>query len=162
MEHHQQRPTVPQIDIEPPVGKPPSQFFADIAKNTNCEYLSSPSALLMDRHLWFGILRWTDDCVKYSQFCGTREIKETFLETRCVSRPQSTVDFDADNYALDIDDFTQTSDGSGSIDRDEFLNIPQIASNPLASRMIAIFDSESVSPLSSAIYTTASHKFSIP
>lgn len=34
------------------------------------------------------------------------------------------------------------SDGSGSIDRDEFLNIPQIASNPLASRMIAIFDSE--------------------
>jgi len=34
------------------------------------------------------------------------------------------------------------SDGSGSIDRDEFLNIPQIASNPLASRMIAIFDSD--------------------
>lgn len=36
------------------------------------------------------------------------------------------------------------SDGSGSIDRDEFLSIPQIASNPLASRMIAIFDSEYV------------------
>jgi len=33
-------------------------------------------------------------------------------------------------------------DGSGSIDRDEFLSIPQIASNPLASRMIAIFDEE--------------------
>jgi len=35
-------------------------------------------------------------------------------------------------------------DGSGSIDKDEFLQIPQIASNPLASRMIAIFDEESV------------------
>ena len=36
-------------------------------------------------------------------------------------------------------------DGSGSIDKDEFLQIPQIANNPLASRMIAIFDEESVS-----------------
>jgi hypothetical protein len=34
------------------------------------------------------------------------------------------------------------SDGSGSIDRNEFLQIPQIANNPLASRMIAIFDEE--------------------
>lgn len=34
------------------------------------------------------------------------------------------------------------SDGSGSIDREEFLQIPQIASNPLASRMIAIFDED--------------------
>ncbi|KZS97914.1 calcium/calmodulin-dependent protein phosphatase [Sistotremastrum niveocremeum HHB9708] len=34
------------------------------------------------------------------------------------------------------------SDGSGSIDRDEFLRIPQIANNPLASRMIAIFDED--------------------
>ena len=34
------------------------------------------------------------------------------------------------------------SDGSGSIDREEFLQISQIANNPLASRMIAIFDAE--------------------
>ncbi|KAG5219924.1 Calcineurin [Salix suchowensis] len=34
------------------------------------------------------------------------------------------------------------SDGSGSIDREEFLQIPQIATNPLASRMIAIFDED--------------------
>jgi len=34
------------------------------------------------------------------------------------------------------------SDGSGSIDREEFLQIPQIANNPLASRMIAIFDED--------------------
>ncbi|KAG8975459.1 Calcineurin subunit B, partial [Tulasnella sp. 427] len=34
------------------------------------------------------------------------------------------------------------SDGSGSIDREEFLQIPQIANNPLASRMIAIFDDD--------------------
>ncbi|KAG8716603.1 Calcineurin subunit B [Ceratobasidium sp. 394] len=34
------------------------------------------------------------------------------------------------------------ADGSGSIDREEFLQISQIASNPLASRMIAIFDED--------------------
>jgi len=34
------------------------------------------------------------------------------------------------------------SDASGSIEREEFLNIPQIANNPLASRMIAIFDED--------------------
>ncbi|OCF58950.1 calcineurin subunit B [Kwoniella mangroviensis CBS 10435] len=33
-------------------------------------------------------------------------------------------------------------DGSGSIDKDEFLQIPQIANNPLAHRMIAIFDED--------------------
>ena len=38
-------------------------------------------------------------------------------------------------------------DGSGSIDRDEFLQIPAIANNPLASRMIAIFDDECASPI---------------
>lgn len=34
------------------------------------------------------------------------------------------------------------SDGSGSIDREEFLQIPAIANNPLASRLIAIFDED--------------------
>ncbi|KAL0581205.1 Calcineurin subunit B [Marasmius crinis-equi] len=34
------------------------------------------------------------------------------------------------------------SDGSGTIEREEFLRIPQIATNPLASRMIAIFDED--------------------
>ena len=33
-------------------------------------------------------------------------------------------------------------DGNGFIDKEEFLQIPQIANNPLASRMIAIFDEE--------------------
>ncbi|CAO3680964.1 unnamed protein product [Umbelopsis ramanniana] len=33
-------------------------------------------------------------------------------------------------------------DNNGSIDREEFLSIPQIANNPLASRMIAIFDED--------------------
>ena len=37
-----------------------------------------------------------------------------------------------------------SSNGSGSIDREEFLQIPQIANNPLANRMIAIFDEECV------------------
>ncbi|CCU99790.1 unnamed protein product [Malassezia sympodialis ATCC 42132] len=35
-------------------------------------------------------------------------------------------------------------DGSGSIDRDEFLQIPAIANNPLAQRLISIFDAEYV------------------
>jgi len=33
-------------------------------------------------------------------------------------------------------------DGSGQLDREEFLSIPQIANNPLALRMIAIFDED--------------------
>lgn len=33
-------------------------------------------------------------------------------------------------------------DGSGSIDRDEFLQIPAIANNPLAHRLISIFDAD--------------------
>ncbi|CAN6604670.1 calcineurin subunit B [Trichomonascus vanleenenianus] len=31
-------------------------------------------------------------------------------------------------------------DGSGTIDRDEFLSIPAVASNPLAARLIGLFD----------------------
>ncbi|KAJ1925157.1 Calcineurin subunit B [Tieghemiomyces parasiticus] len=33
-------------------------------------------------------------------------------------------------------------DNSGTIDKDEFLSIPQISSNPLAARLIAIFDED--------------------
>lgn len=33
-------------------------------------------------------------------------------------------------------------DGNGIIDKDEFLSIPQISSNPLASRIISIFDED--------------------
>ena len=35
-----------------------------------------------------------------------------------------------------------TIDDIGQLDRDEFLSIPQIANNPLALRMIAIFDED--------------------
>lgn len=35
-----------------------------------------------------------------------------------------------------------TQDNSGTIERDEFLALPQISSNPLATRMIAIFDED--------------------
>lgn len=37
---------------------------------------------------------------------------------------------------------TQRQDNSGTIERDEFLALPQISSNPLATRMIAIFDED--------------------
>lgn len=37
---------------------------------------------------------------------------------------------------------TQYQDNSGTVDRDEFLALPQISSNPLATRMIAIFDED--------------------
>ena len=43
---------------------------------------------------------------------------------------------------LHYDHLHPFSNRSGSIDREEFLQIPQIATNPLASRMIAIFDEE--------------------
>jgi serine/threonine-protein phosphatase 2B regulatory subunit len=33
-------------------------------------------------------------------------------------------------------------DNSGTIERDEFLSLPQVSSNPLATRMIAIFDED--------------------
>ncbi|OJJ04673.1 hypothetical protein ASPVEDRAFT_86056 [Aspergillus versicolor CBS 583.65] len=33
-------------------------------------------------------------------------------------------------------------DNSGTIDREEFLSLPQVSSNPLATRMIAIFDED--------------------
>src|ERR1700724_2671999 len=36
----------------------------------------------------------------------------------------------------------QTVDMVGQLDREEFLSIPQIANNPLALRMIAIFDED--------------------
>ena len=35
-----------------------------------------------------------------------------------------------------------TQDNSGTIERDEFLALPQVSSNPLATRMIAIFDED--------------------
>jgi serine/threonine-protein phosphatase 2B regulatory subunit len=35
-----------------------------------------------------------------------------------------------------------SQDNSGAIDREEFLSLPQISSNPLATRMIAIFDED--------------------
>lgn len=43
-------------------------------------------------------------------------------------------------------------DGNGTIDKDEFLQIPAIASNPLSSRMIAIFDEELVSFSSPSLF----------
>jgi serine/threonine-protein phosphatase 2B regulatory subunit len=36
----------------------------------------------------------------------------------------------------------EMTNDTGQLDRDEFLSIPQIANNPLASRMIAIFDED--------------------
>ena len=48
-------------------------------------------------------------------------------------------------------------DGSGSIDKDEFLQIPAIANNPLASRLIAIFDEESVLSLRHAVKVSVAH-----
>ncbi|KAL8874553.1 MAG: hypothetical protein Q9174_000140 [Haloplaca sp. 1 TL-2023] len=37
---------------------------------------------------------------------------------------------------------TTLQDNSGTIERDEFLSLPQVSSNPLATRMIAIFDED--------------------
>ncbi|XHF96847.1 Calcineurin subunit B [Aspergillus wentii] len=39
-------------------------------------------------------------------------------------------------------DKVRNHDSSGTIDREEFLSLPQVSSNPLATRMIAIFDED--------------------
>lgn len=39
------------------------------------------------------------------------------------------------------------TNGSGSIEKEEFLQIPTVANNPLALRLIAIFDEKYVCPL---------------
>ena len=39
-------------------------------------------------------------------------------------------------------ELSRPQDNSGTIERDEFLALPQISSNPLATRMIAIFDED--------------------
>lgn len=69
-------------------------------------------------------------------------LKKRFMKLdRCALNPARLLGWRTERYprVLLLD-----SDGSGSIDRDEFLSIPQIATNPLASRMIAIFDEECV------------------
>jgi serine/threonine-protein phosphatase 2B regulatory subunit len=38
--------------------------------------------------------------------------------------------------------YNETLKNTGQLDREEFLSIPQIANNPLAHRMIAIFDED--------------------
>ncbi|KAJ9498628.1 Calcineurin subunit B [Exophiala xenobiotica] len=38
--------------------------------------------------------------------------------------------------------FDRDEDNSGTIEREEFLSLPQVSSNPLATRMIAIFDED--------------------
>ena len=70
-------------------------------------------------------------------------LKKRFMKLdRYDSPPPPRREFQKD-YDVRVNAFV-ASDGSGSIDREEFLQIPQIASNPLASRMIAIFDEECV------------------
>ncbi|OLL27155.1 Calcineurin subunit B [Neolecta irregularis DAH-3] len=51
-------------------------------------------------------------------------------------------------------------DGSGSIDRDEFLSIPQIASNPLATRLISILDEDGGGDVDFKEFITALSAFS--
>ncbi|RFU79905.1 calcineurin subunit b [Trichoderma arundinaceum] len=55
------------------------------------------------------------------------------LARRCETRQDKTRHA-TDEYLL--------QDNSGTIERDEFLSLPQISSNPLATRMIAIFDED--------------------
>ncbi|KAJ2914479.1 hypothetical protein MD484_g5934, partial [Candolleomyces efflorescens] len=66
-------------------------------------------------------------------------LKKRFMKLDRCPQPCASAGWRTERYprVLFLD-----SDGSGSIDRDEFLSIPQIATNPLASRMIAIFDED--------------------
>ncbi|KAH6644765.1 hypothetical protein C7974DRAFT_371835 [Boeremia exigua] len=52
------------------------------------------------------------------------------------------VEHDPNNLHPCISTANASQDNSGTIERDEFLALPQISSNPLATRMIAIFDED--------------------
>ena len=43
-------------------------------------------------------------------------------------------------------------DNNGTIERDEFLSLPQVSSNPLATRMIAIFDEDGGGDVVAAVH----------
>ncbi|KAI5293440.1 Calcineurin subunit B [Ascosphaera acerosa] len=54
-----------------------------------------------------------------------------------------TFNFDRDEVERLMKRFKKLDkDNSGTIERDEFLSLPQVSSNPLATRMIAIFDDD--------------------
>ncbi|THH12338.1 hypothetical protein EW145_g2 [Phellinidium pouzarii] len=72
-----------------------------------------------------------------SQFMEDMERRSNFNATELERLKKRFMKLDRQVYAA------VPIDGSGSIDREEFLQIPQIANNPLAGRMIAIFDEDS-------------------
>ncbi|KZZ88234.1 calcineurin subunit B [Ascosphaera apis ARSEF 7405] len=62
------------------------------------------------------------------------EVLDTIVET---------FNFDRDEVERLMKRFKKLDkDNSGTIERDEFLSLPQVSSNPLATRMIAIFDDD--------------------
>ncbi|KAK2749439.1 Calcineurin subunit B [Myotisia sp. PD_48] len=70
-------------------------------------------------------------------------IRKSSNKMQIIEKIVSTSNFDRD----EVDRLQKTfmkldKDGSGTIERDEFLSLPQVSSNPLATRMIAIFDED--------------------
>lgn len=110
-----------------------SQFMEDMQRRSNCAshllLYPSPCPLKPTLH---------DVVLPSSQRKRVGTAEEALHEARQV-RPYCTC------HGLKVPNSIHLhSDGSGSIDREEFLQIPQIANNPLASRLIAIFDEECV------------------
>lgn len=54
------------------------------------------------------------------------------------------------------------TNGSGSIEKEEFMQIPTVANNPLALRLIAIFDEKYVPPLFLPAYVGHGPDFCFP
>lgn len=108
------------------MGQAGSQVISNLEKDSNCQYLASllyPSLTVNIRltcrspsaNADFDVLLYTNTSPPVSS-AELLRLKKRFMK-------------------LD-------QDGSGTITREEFLQIPQIANNPLAHRMIAIFDTE--------------------
>ena len=102
----------------------------DMQKRSNCMYSQSASLVMR-------LLSWPAFFL-LSQRKRVGATEEAFHEARQV-RPRTHIWTDHEDLIAFLGIY---SDGSGSIDREEFLQIPQIANNPLASRLIAIFDEE--------------------
>ncbi len=52
------------------------------------------------------------------------------------------------------------SDGNGTISREELMNVPQVATNPLASRLIELFDTDDSGDISFAEFVAGLSIFS--
>lgn len=109
------------------MGQAGSQVISNLEKDSNCQYLAS---------LLYPLLM-----VNLRLTCCSSAFANADLSCTPYSNASPPVS-SAELLRLKKRFMKLDQDGSGTITREEFLQIPQIANNPLAHRMIAIFDTE--------------------